>query len=142
MHKSDNMDTNKCKCKCFVCEKDMEYHGPSTSAAVYHGGTVQISFGYGSRKYDCICYCEPIESCETVDLFDNGLMVPVVKSSDDLQPKQQVLQNGSRPERLACCPNIVGYICDECFEKKSHLVGGWTYNKNTERCDINTVPLE
>lgn len=120
----------------------MEYNGSSTSAAVYDGGTVQISFGYGSRKYDCICYSEPTESCKTVDIFGDGHMIPAVESSDDLQPKQDILQNGSRPERLACCPNIVGYICDECFEKKSHLVGGWMYNKETKRCDINIVPLE
>lgn len=44
---------------CLMCRKDLEYaisvgenHQPSRSDAINDGGTVEISFGYGSRL-DC-----------------------------------------------------------------------------------------
>ncbi len=59
------------------------------------GGAVNISFGYGS-KFDHIAYPEP-HFC----------------------PEE------NRAFQLACCPNIWGAACDECFEKKAHLFQGY-----------------
>lgn len=89
------------KCKCFVCEKDMSYQGESTSAAVYAGGTAEVTFGYGSRKFDLAADPE-----------------------------------GTRAEKLLACSKVVGYICDECFENKSHLFTGWNKSKEAHRYDL------
>lgn len=60
------------------------------------GGTAQLSFGYGSR-FDCC-----------------GFDFELPEKTD-----------APRVDRLAACPIIVGYICDDCFEKKQGFFEGW-----------------
>ena len=128
--------TQEKPCKCFICERDMAYEGAASSAAVYDGGTVEITFGFGSRKFDYVGGFRKPVYAGTVEMEFNGKIVDVPYTDGDSVPNDEILQNGNKAERLACCSKSIGYICDECFEKKSHLLGGWEYNKETNKYDL------
>jgi hypothetical protein len=113
---------------CIFCEKSLDRVGPESGRECFqpqHGGEVKIIFDYGSR-YDWMGSRESTSSSEArmveVDLGLGPIMVP---ESDGSKPRQESLDSSKRAERLSSCNHIVGVICDDCFEAKSHLFYGF-----------------
>lgn len=86
--------------KCIFCEKDMT--GIADTFQPDDGGEVRINFSYGSR-HD-----------QELDMKGCGFHIHhVIELSE------------TRLQKLLCCEKIVGYVCDDCFEKKQHLFSGY-----------------
>lgn len=122
--------------KCFVCEKDLESVSEDAIGQVHGGGEVRLSFDYGSRKWDCIAFRESVHE----EGFLEHVQAVLQGQPSDFQSKTGPIgsrprdqdQVASRASKLASCTHIIGVICDECFEAKSHLLRGFEKDQ-TER---------
>ena len=118
--------------KCFICEKGLAEIWPDCIGQVGGGGEVSLSFNYGSCRWDTICFREPIHEPgfhEHVAAILSGEIPPPFekKSKSGIigSIPRKLPADASRAERLATCTHIIGVICDDCFEKKAHLLRGY-----------------
>jgi len=96
----ETIKEEKGEVSCLICDKNLEYdeHG-----CVYDGGSLQLSFGYGSKFDLCCNHREPFP------------------------------ENATQLDKLCFCDQIEAYICDECFEKKADKIKGFMISKETKR---------
>ena len=125
--------------KCFICEKGLpsvsvDASDPGKPGQSYGGGEVRMTFDYGSR-YDWMGSMEPVRGGPSRPMTILGRAVEY-QDIVDRKPRDGALHHESKAVRLSSCKYIIGDICDDCFESRSHLLKG--YEKN-EKGDL--VPL-
>lgn len=110
---------------CFVCEKELEKTSYDSIAQSYGGGEIRMSFCFGSR-FDWLGVRSPIRG-GPIHEIDMGEDFGVVSFQNPIgsEPIPEVLKNKNRATRLSACNRIIGSICDDCFEKKAHLLQGY-----------------
>ena len=95
------------KYRCIFCECSLERACPEDGKETFQpndGGEVRLVFDFGSR----------------FDSMANRIVIP-----DGSGPDPEVLEMPERSTRLSACNRIMGVICDDCFETKSHLFYGF-----------------